>query len=542
MDNYTSITSGHQHGENDISISFTASKKKLDRLDPSFIYTQILKEILSTINFEDKHFEEFITYCRTTIGKTITDLNIIEAFRRGYDKKEAIKWYTSECFLYTMLNQALRSMDVDIIVRMGFFINDLHRHIQELHSNQFGSQQSGKTFTVYRGQCLSNEDFDEMINNKGGLLSFNNFLSTSTKRDVSLFFAPQDATNSELTGILFVISINPTDSTATFASIRHVSHHDVEDEILFSMHTIFRIGDIKPTKENKHVQEVNLTLTRDTDEERLTLTKRILQETCPNSNGWYRLGQLLIQMGQSDKAEEVYEDLLSQATHESDKASIYHQLGWNKYNQGNYEAALTHYKKTLDIYQQLSLPNHLELANTCNNIGLVYHNLNDWYMALYHLEFALGIRLDSLSQNHLDLAISHNNIGLVYYKKCFYYTALYHCKLALKIRQQLPANHPDLGTSHNNIGLVYFSIHYYREALNHLELALAIRLESLLSNHLDLGASYNNIGLVHEKMGNYSEAHSFYERAVQNGQEPLSSDHQILQQRKENLERLKKKL
>ncbi|CAF3726080.1 unnamed protein product [Adineta steineri] len=538
----SNTTSAHQREENTISVSFAASKKKLDQLDPSFIYTQILKEILLIINFEDKHFKEFITYCRETIVKNDIDLRKIEVFGRDYRNYTPIQWYTSEYFLYSMLNQALRSMDVDIIVRMGFFINDLHRHIQELHSNQFGSQQSGKTFTVYRGQCLSNRDFNEMINNKGGLLSFNNFLSTSTKRDVSLFFAPQDATNSELTGILFVISINPTDSTAPFASIRDVSQHDVEDEILFSMHTIFRIGDIKPTTENKRVQEVNLTLTRDTDEERLTLTKRILEETCPDSNGWYRLGQLLIKMGQSDKAEEVYEDLLSQATHESDKASIYHQLGWNKYNQGNYEAALTHYKETLAIYQQLSLPNNLGLANTCNNIGLVYHNLNDWSNALYHLEFALGIRLDSLSQNHLDLAVSHNNIGLVYYKKCFYYTALYHCKLALEIRQQLPANHPDLGTSHNNIGLVYFSIHNYREALNHLELALAIRLKSLLSNHLDLGASYNNLGLVHEKMGNYSKAHSFYERAVQNGQESSSSDHQTLQQRRENLERLKKKL
>ncbi|CAF0772433.1 unnamed protein product [Adineta steineri] len=538
----SNTTSAHQREENTISVSFAASKKKLDQLDPSFIYTQILKEILLIINFEDKHFKEFITYCRETIVKNDIDLRKIEVFGRDYRNYTPIQWYTSEYFLYSMLNQALRSMDVDIIVRMGFFINDLHRHIQELHSNQFGSQQSGKTFTVYRGQCLSNRDFNEMINNKGGLLSFNNFLSTSTKRDVSLFFAPQDATNSELTGILFVISINPTDSTAPFASIRDVSQHDVEDEILFSMHTIFRIGDIKPTTENKRVQEVNLTLTRDTDEERLTLTKRILEETCPDSNGWYRLGQLLIKMGQSDKAEEVYEDLLSQATHESDKASIYHQLGWNKYNQGNYEAALTHYKETLAIYQQLSLPNNLGLANTCNNIGLVYHNLNDWSNALYHLEFALGIRLDSLSQNHLDLAVSHNNIGLVYYKKCFYYTALYHCKLALEIRQQLPANHPDLGTSHNNIGLVYFSIHNYREALNHLELALAIRLKSLLSNHLDLGASYNNLGLVHEKMGNYSKAHSFYERAVQNGQESSSSYHQTLQQRRENLERLKKKL
>ncbi|CAF1211237.1 unnamed protein product [Adineta steineri] len=69
---FTDITSicealnqaAHQCEQNAVSISFVASNKKLDQLDPSFMYTQILKEILLTINFEDKHFKEFITNCR----------------------------------------------------------------------------------------------------------------------------------------------------------------------------------------------------------------------------------------------------------------------------------------------------------------------------------------------------------------------------------------------------------------------------------------------------------------------------------------------
>ncbi|CAF4415464.1 unnamed protein product, partial [Adineta steineri] len=77
-----------------------------------------------------------------------------------------------------MLNQALRLMDVDMIIRMGFFITDLHRDIQRLHSEQFDGEQSDKTFTVYRGQGLSKEDFTKMTKTEGGLLSFNNFLST----------------------------------------------------------------------------------------------------------------------------------------------------------------------------------------------------------------------------------------------------------------------------------------------------------------------------------------------------------------------------
>ena len=59
-------------------------------------------------------------------------------------------------------------------------------------------------------------------------------------------------------------------------------------------------------------------------------------------------------MGQSDKAQQVYEILLEQTTDESEKAPIYHQLGWTKYNQGEYKEAITFYEKALEIRQKIS--------------------------------------------------------------------------------------------------------------------------------------------------------------------------------------------
>ncbi|CAF0731532.1 unnamed protein product [Adineta steineri] len=487
--------------QNAISISFVASNKKLDQLDPSFMYTQILKEILLTINFENTHIKEFITYCRETFVKNDIDLCKIEALERDYRDQRPVWWYTSEYFLYSMLNQTLRLMDVDIIVRMGFFINDLHRDIQRLHSEQFHGQQSGKTFTVYRGQCLSKEDFTEMTKTKGGLLSFNNFLSTSKNRDVSLCFASQPATNSDLVGILFVILINPADSTTPFASVSNVSYFHTEDEVLFSMHTVFRIGDIHPVNRNNYLYQVNLTLTNDNDKDLRILTDQIRQETFPDSKGWYRLGLLLIKMGQFTKAQEIYQVLLHQTTNENNKAPIYYQLGWIKYNQGEYQEALSSHEKALKIRQQ------------------------------------------SLPSNHLDLADSYNRIGSVHYSMGDYSKALSYYKKALAIRQQsLPFNHPDLGASYNNIGLVHSNMGDYPKALSSHEKALKIRQQTLPSNHPDLGASYNSIGSVYKKVGNYSKAHSFYERAVQIGQQTLPSNHPTFHQWRENLERIKKEL
>jgi hypothetical protein len=77
-----------------------------------------------------------------------------------------------------MLNRALRTLEADTIINMGFFIRDLHRQIVDAYQVQRNSYR-GESFIVYRGQGLSNSDFEKLMNSKGGLMSFNNFLSTS---------------------------------------------------------------------------------------------------------------------------------------------------------------------------------------------------------------------------------------------------------------------------------------------------------------------------------------------------------------------------
>ena len=78
-----------------------------------------------------------------------------------------------------MLNRALREMEANLIVNMGFFVRDLHEHIAKLHSEQYGAHHRSNSLIVYRGQGLSQIDFNQLRTNNGGLLAFNNFLSTS---------------------------------------------------------------------------------------------------------------------------------------------------------------------------------------------------------------------------------------------------------------------------------------------------------------------------------------------------------------------------
>jgi hypothetical protein len=75
----------------------------------------------------------------------------------------------------------------------------------------------------------------------GGLMSFNNFLSASLDRAVSLTFGDLNQCDPDLIDVLFEISINPSISSTPFAKVHNDSAYQMEDEILFSMHSIFRI-------------------------------------------------------------------------------------------------------------------------------------------------------------------------------------------------------------------------------------------------------------------------------------------------------------
>ena len=392
--------------QNSLPISFMAtsgaadiSKKRLNQLDCSFMYTQILKEILLTIPFEQQHFNDFIEFCRHEI--TIdTEVVNVEKLKREYRDQTPIWWYTFDCFLYRMLNRALWVMDIDMVIKMGFFVKDLHHHIEQLYKKQFGSGHTGDSFTVYRGHCLHTTAFNQMQEIKGGLLSFNNFLSISKDPNVSMNFARWALSNADSVGVLFVMKINPLISRTPFALVSDVSYFKKkEEEVLFSMHTVFRIDDIKHIPENERLWKVELTLTSAQDPDLRALTDRIRKETSPNEKGWSRLGLLLLKLGRSDKAQELYEVMLEQTSSDGGKAPIYHHLGLVKSDLGEYEESIKFYGKALEIFQKSLPSNHSRLATVHNNIGGVYDRMQDYAKALSHYEKALNIQHKLLPTN-----------------------------------------------------------------------------------------------------------------------------------------------
>lgn len=517
-----------QYDQNSISMSFIPNDediqdKNLNQLDPTFMYTQILKEIILEIRYNKQSIQDFATYCQSI---HCAEVSSIDAFERNYASQQPIWWYTSETYLYPMLNHALRTLETDIIIKIGFFINDLYKNIERLHSEQFNVH--SPSFTVYRGQSLSKADFDRLMKTNGGLLSFNNFLSTSLDKDISLIFADSNQMNPDLVGILFVINIDPSISSVPFACVKDISRFSDENEILFSMHTIFRINDIKKPDHTNEFWQVELKLTSDNDQQLRLLTDRIRIET-GGGKSWLRMGFLLMKIGHFNKAEEVYMSLLNQTSDAFEKAAIYNQLGLIKQAQGEFGKAIEFCEKCIEISRKILPENDPDLATMYGNHALIYDSIGKHNKAISLFEKCLKIRQKVLPSNDPYLAISYMNLGMMYFRKNEYTKTLSFYEKAQRIfKESLPSNHPDLALSYHHIACAYERLGNYPNALLFHKKALDIREKVLSPNHPDFTVSYVNIATVYEAMGNYSQALSYHEKAREIYEKILPFNHPML--------------
>lgn len=481
--------------EDTIDISFlppsSISDQNINQLSQSFMYTKLIKEILFELEYNDDSVKELVTYCRAKYLDNAKELKNLQTFSNEYNLQSPIYWYTCDSCVYKLVNWALRDQEFDVIIRMAFFICHLHRSIEKLHAEQIKTLP--KQFTVYRGLNMSTEQFEKLKKTQGGLISFNNFLSTSEKKDVAMNFINENEKNAMSCGVLFIITVDSTNASAPFANLDKVSFFKAkEKEILFSMQTIFRINDIKYNDADA-VWHVHLKLTSESDQQLNKLIERMRVEI-QGPTALYRLGVLLIKLGEFTKAEEVFDALLKRTSNPLDRAQIHYQLGYINDNLGHYDKSLHFYQSALNVYTERLSPDHQNIASCFNNIGLVYDNKKDYSNALAFYQKALTIYQRTLSENDPNMATSYNSIGLVHNSRREYPQALTFCKKALDIFQKtLPPTHHLLATSYNNVGLVYTNLKKYTEAIASHEHAVEIAQKTLLPSHPDLKVYKQNL-------------------------------------------------
>lgn len=417
--------------------------------------------------------------------------------------------------------------EIDVVWKLGFFIKDLHQQLVDLYSNSIQTVP-----VVYRGQrsvfkihdihintfeySMSNDEFTKLKKNQGGLLAFNSFLSTSTDRLLSLAFAIGAMDEPSLKGILFEIQIiDDEHASSPFASLNGLSYFESENEILFSMHTIFRIEEIFQLEIG--VWHVKLRLTKDDDPE-LRRLMMIMHRDVEGSTGLHRLGQLTAKMGEWDKSMTIYQ-LLVEKTDKNDKpmlASLHHQLGFLCYSKGDLENALEHYQKSLENSLTFLPADAPRLGPTYTNIGIIFCKRGDQDQGIVHYQRALEVEMKAAQPNQEQIAIIYNNIGSALQDQGRLVEALEKYEEALQINLTiLPESHPSLAIRYNNIAMGYYDQKNYSKALLNFQTCLKIEQRSLPSTHPSLIRTNINLASTLEKLNRYKEALEHAQQAVE---------------------------
>ncbi|UJR38507.1 hypothetical protein I4U23_031174 [Adineta vaga] len=152
--------------------------------------------------------------------------------------------------------------------------------------------------------------------------------------------------------IVVKITVDPSKSTTAFVKTHDISALEKEEEIFFSMHSVF----------------LDLTLTNVDDPQLRNFTESMRQETFPTEKGWYRLGNLLMKLG-------LFDIILYSMDADYEKASIYRIFGMINNGEGKFDEAIESFGKSVDIFQKFLSPSDRRFALPCNGLGIAYINL-----------------------------------------------------------------------------------------------------------------------------------------------------------------------
>lgn len=506
-----------------INIYTTNNKygQTLTKLNAQFFHSQILIDVLlrmKTMNENEK--DEFVVLCKNQLNHNEIDLDILNEFSTNYKSEQALWWYTRDTFIYELLNQALRLLDVSLLVLFRFFINDI---LTQLESNQ-----CLEPIRVYRTQLMTNNELNVLKNSIGELMSTNSFLSTSFDIKEALSFLNKSNIDENLQRVLFIIDANPNIINAKpFANISKHSDFTDEQEVLFMLGSIFQINQIH-YDENHHLWIVNVTLCSDHDHKLKPIFDYIKNEYGSGETGLLSLGRVLRQMGKFNEAENYYHKFLNEKQIDDYKseAQCYHLLGNIAFDKGDYDSSLEYQLKSLEIKIKNFEINDSTLAYSYNSIGIIHWKKGNRQEAIDSYKKALKIWIQVYGEDDLKVAMCYNNMGIVYDDEMKYNDALKCYEKTLMIRLKLlPCGHPDIGDIYNNIGAVYRCLSRYDMALNYFNQSLEIYEKSLSSQHPSIASIYKNIGITYETTKNFVNALKFYNKAMNIFRQTLPIDH-----------------
>lgn len=499
---YKNLSSVCKQLENDLylltyDLTTILSVPTTDTNDSPFAYVQVLKDILLEADETTDLKKEMLDYCREEYAENEVQLRLIDEFEDHFQPDQAIQWYLrQETFLFKMLTRVLRVPDPDILMKLRFFIQSLHRQLKSNLASSFT--------TVYRSQYISNDDFETICHNHGGYLAFNQFLSTTKtkiipKRQTNNLVV--DQSHSKL--VVFQMELGSTTPRTTV--------ENNPDEILLTTAVIFRISNLEQI--DKETILIKLASNDEISKAAQEVTKDV-REAARGSSPLLRIAKLMKYMEYIYYTEYFCLILIDDPTvTNNDTANLalgglFHALCSFYYEQEQYDRALGQLEKSLKVYLRVLSPDDIKLTPTYNNMGSIYHKQGlDEYALQLHKK-AYDIQVKSLNPDPDSVAAYAGNIASVLIKQSKYDEAIPYLQRDLQIRQRLHSDGDDinLAVKYHNLAGAQFRVNKFTEALDNYQKCLDIELRVHPPNHPTVAVTYYNMATALEGLGQLKEA------------------------------------
>ncbi|CAF1139693.1 unnamed protein product [Didymodactylos carnosus] len=490
------------------------SARDLNKDSAKFLWFQIFKHVIINMPRDDQAKKRMIEKCQEYYHGDIQELQSIKEFDKTYKSSDAIKWYTKDCFLYKLVNIALRTEDIDQLYTFGFFIADLCSSLAEAHKTmwQDEKERSSSMIIVYRGTIIPNHELQKL--KKCELISTNGYLSTSTLPTIAKNFLSTYSKRTDKALVLFEIRVDLRLDTVSFANISFQSVFSEEQEILFDLGATFKITAILYDDDNK-IWTVNMSLTDDgvkLASDYIELNKQEMNETSVP----ILFGKLLNEMGEHKKAYKYFKNLKENIQDNEDIARIYNGIGHAYHGMKNLEKALESYNHCYDLLINNKPPCIKHIARPLNNIGAIYRAKNELDRALEYFERAFDIMKQFPNTYNREIADTLTNIGSVYYEKKKFDIALDYLTQALDIREKtLPEKHPATGKTLRKIANLYENLRSLDKALIYYLQALDVNVCSLPSDHPSIGSTLSYIDRLYTHIRIDEKAEDYLLRALE---------------------------
>lgn len=213
-------------------------------------------------------------------------------------------------------------------------------------------------------------------------------------------------------------------------------------------------------------------------------------------------------------------------TNYPDLADSLNNLGLLYFEQGKYVEAEQFYQRALDIREKVFEPNHPSIANSLNNFAVLYSGQGKYAQAEEFFKKALVINEKALGSEHLEVASNVNNLASLYFDQGKYTEAEPLYQRALNIRENvLNPDHPHVANSLHNLGNLYQQQGKYSEAEPLFMRALKITEKSVGPDHPHVASSLNGLATLLNNQRKYTEAEPLYKRALDIREKTFGYEH-----------------